>query len=84
MSNSTFGPIASGVVSAPSNVRHISRREMDVRRTLRSSTDPIDVATHFDPASRKQAVQAAMAKPEERKSNFNKALDFLGVSNPDA
>lgn len=82
MSDSPHEPVQAGLVGKPdtSNVRPVSRREMDVRRKLRNSTDPIDVAVYDDSTSRKRHVDQEMAKPEPRQSVFDKALDYLGLS----
>jgi hypothetical protein len=62
-------------------IKFPNRAEAHVRKQMRESTDPIDVASHFDPEYRKKEVgrrtQALEAKVENHP--LQRGLQWLGL-----
>lgn len=86
MSESPFGPVQSGLVGNRADddnrvVKFPGRAEAHVRKQLRESTDPIDVATHFEPKYRKQEVGRRTKVLEDKVDNhpLQRGLQWLGL-----
>lgn len=78
----------SGGGNVPDRSRHDNRviqfpsiHERAVRKDMRESTDPIDVALHFDPTSRKTEakVRAHDLKQKEKNHPINRGMKWLGL-----
>lgn len=81
--NSPFGPMQKGLARSESRkvVGFPGKQWREERMSIKSSTDPIDVAISEDPKSLHREVDRRIdAKGGEgRKSTFDRAMNFLGL-----
>jgi hypothetical protein len=62
-------------------IRFPSIYERAARKDMRQSTDPIDVAIHYDPASRKVEAKTRAFELQKKEANhpLQKGLQWLGL-----
>ena len=86
MSTSPFGPVQAGLVGNRAHddgrvIKFPGIHERAVRKDMRESTDPIDVALHFDPSSRKVEAKTRAFELQKKEQNhpINRTMKWLGL-----